>query len=64
MCYAGNCNPACDNCKPKYLVCPRCKDKALLSYRCCPACGLDFTEEMRERARDEWHAAHPYSSGA
>lgn len=34
MCYAGNCNPECDNCSPKELVvvhCPQCKARNSLT---------------------------------
>lgn len=63
MCYAGNCHPECDNCKPKYLWCPTCGTRVFLMRKACPTCGCEFTDEMREEARAKWKEAHPYSSG-
>ena len=63
MCYAGNCHPECDNCKPKYLTCPVCGERTFIARKACLACGREITEDMREEARELWRAAHPFSSG-
>lgn len=58
MCYAGGCNPECDNCKPKYIFCPTCGAKNFLVRKTCTGCGYAFTEEDREGAREAWRKTH------
>ncbi len=60
MCYAGACNPTCDNCTPKYLVCPQCGTKTFLTRKQCPECKYSITDEDRNLAREEWRKTHPF----
>ena len=64
MCYAGNCHPECDNCKPKYLVCPDCGSRTFIARPKCLMCGHAITEGEREAAREDWRVRHPYSNEA
>ena len=48
------CNPLCDNCKPKFIVCPKCGLRTLLDLPQCPMCHEPFTEELHQIAYEEW----------
>lgn len=61
MCYAGNCNPECDNCKPKYIYCSECNTKGLLVIDHCFKCGYRHSQKDKDQAVDNWKAAHPGS---
>lgn len=58
MCYAGACNPECDNCKPKYLDCPQCGTRLFLGHKTCPSCGYAPTDDDRAHARELWKLTH------
>lgn len=58
MCYAGSCNPECDNCKPKYLACPQCGTRIALAFKHCPLCKCAISESDREKARQDWQKTH------
>ena len=55
MCFGG-CRVTCDNCKPKFIVCPVCGRRNMLVFDACKKCKTPFTEDMKEAARDEWAA--------
>ena len=59
MCYAGGCNPECDNCRPKYLRCPQCGNRQFIIQKNCTKCGYNVTDEDRDNARAEWKELHP-----
>lgn len=61
MCYAGNCHPECDNCKPKYVTCPSCGERTFIARPKCLACGYELTDDDREAGRAEWRLKHPFS---
>lgn len=58
MCYAGNCHPDCDGCKPKYVFCPECGLRAPLKIKACLSCGHEFTEAERDDAVEKWKKSH------
>ncbi len=53
MCF-GSCRVTCDNCKPKFVVCPDCGHKNLLVFKACKECGSVLTEDMKDEARRVW----------
>lgn len=58
MCYAGNCHPECDNCKPKYVWCPRCAARLPITQKRCHLCDEPINDGHRERAVENWKANH------
>lgn len=58
MCYAGNCHPDCDNCKPKYVYCPHCAARLLIAQKTCHLCGEALSEAVRLEAVERWKSTH------
>lgn len=52
------CNPVCDNCKPKFVVCPECHDRCFLNEPTCRKCGHAFSEGEKDAARMAWKEEH------
>lgn len=57
MCSYGGCKPTCENCKPKFLICPHCGKKTYLYLDTCTFCQAAISEEMKEAARKSWQAS-------
>ncbi len=53
MCF-GSCRVTCDNCKPKFIFCPKCGRRNQLVFNSCRKCGEPFTEDMKDEARRLW----------
>lgn len=51
---AYGCKTTCDNCRPKYVFCPKCGHKNFLIFSNCKECGLGLTEEMKNQAVADW----------
>ena len=51
---AYGCRTTCDNCRPKYVVCPSCGKKNFLSMNRCTKCHEELTQEMKDAAVLDW----------
>lgn len=58
MCYAGNCHPECDNCKPKYVWCPQCAARLPIALKSCHLCGRAISDEIKLETVEKWKAGH------
>lgn len=52
MCYT--CSPLCDNCHPKFLVCPNCGHVCHLESKKCDACEWTFDETLGQEYTKKW----------
>ena len=48
------CRTTCDNCRPKYVICPACGKKNFLTVNKCSKCRELLTQEMKDAAVAEW----------
>ena len=58
MCYT--CSSLCDNCQPKFLLCPECGRACRLESETCSACGCAFSDELKLDFVEKWDAGERF----
>ena len=53
------CTPACDMCRPKFVICPSCGKRANIMFPMCVFCKEPVTDAMKAQAQADWEALHP-----
>lgn len=52
---AYGCRTTCDNCRPKYVICPECGKKNFLTLSACSRCHAELAQDAKDAAIAEWY---------